>query len=52
MKDEEDIYDGEAREEEVDDAEISPAEAGFVRGYEEDEDTKFDKDRDEEKEEE
>jgi hypothetical protein len=51
-EDKDTIYDEEGREEMVDDAEISPEEEGFMKGYEEAEDKKKEKEDDDEKEEE
>lgn len=53
MPDADDVYDEEKREEAVDDGEISPEEAGFMKGYEDasDEDEEKGEEKKEKKEE-
>lgn len=50
-KEKESVYDEEGREELVEDGEISPEEAGFMKGYDEADEEKKEEEEEEEKEE-
>ncbi|MAE42821.1 hypothetical protein CMO93_03545 [Candidatus Woesearchaeota archaeon] len=47
-KDKESVYDEEGREKLVEDGEMSPEEAGFMKGYDEADEEKEEKEKDEE----